>query len=408
MELNKPKYDIFEILFVFFIVMLLGMFFYEMRMALIPPLMAIILIAILAPLHQNPVARRLLILVIVVFAFWFIRDTLAILTPFAIAFGLAYLFDPLVTKLERRNVPRLLSVSVIVFFSLGIFILVLILSIPRVINEIGNLVSFLMALPPKVSAWIKSDGAAIFGRTQEDIVKIQEILDREVTQRLDKFSGSLIEKGIQFTQNLPTILPKFLYLVLTPFLFFYILKDFHKVRRWILELLPIETSWVVREYVEKVDSIISGFFRGQFIVCLLVGILTTTLLLIFRVEYALLIGIMAGALNIVPYVGLAITLFVGLLTGIASPHPLMTCFKIIIAVESIRILENSVLSPRIVGNRVGLHPVWVIFSILIFAHFLGLVGLILAVPMAASLKIFISVGMHSYRRKIWRRKRNDN
>ncbi len=408
MNSNQPKYDIFEILFIVFVVMLLAMFFWTMRVALIPPLLALILAAILAPLYTNPIARRLLILVVVVFALWFIRDTLDILTPFIIAFGLAYLFDPLVTRLERRNVPRLLSVSIIVFLSVGAFIFLLILSIPRIINEIGNLVSFLMGLPPRISVWINEDGAAIFGRTQEDIAKIQEILNREVSGRLAHMSDSLIQKGIQFTQGLPALMPKILYLVLTPFLFFYILKDFHKVRRWILELLPIETSWVVREYVEKVDSIIAGFFRGQFIVCLIVGVLTTTILLLLRVEYALLIGIMAGALNIVPYVGLAITLFVGILTAIASPGPMVTCLKIILAVESVRILENSVLSPRIVGNRVGLHPVWVIFSILIFAHFLGFVGLILAVPLAASLKIFISVGIHSYRRKIWRRKRNEN
>ncbi len=407
MEYNRPRYELFEILFIIFLALLLAMFFYAMRFTLIPPLLALILIAILAPL-KNPVARSLLIVVIVVFLFWFIRDTLDILTPFAIAFGLAYLFHPLVTKLERRNVPRMLSVSIIVFLSLGAFIVIMILSVPRIISELGNLVSFVMGLPPRVGEWINNGGAAIFGDTQEEVAKLQEILNRELPHRLDKVSDLLIQKTIQFTQGLPYIFPKLLYLILTPFLFFYLLKDFHKIRRWILELLPIESSWVVRDYVEKVDSIISGFFRGQFIVCTLVGILTTLLLLLFRVEYALLIGIMAGALNIIPYVGLAITLFVGLLTAIASPDPLMTSLKIIVAVESIRILENSLLSPRIVGNRVGLHPVWVIFSILICAHFLGFVGLVLAVPLAASLKIFVSVGMHSYRRKIWRRKRNEN
>ena len=360
MDLNKQKYDIFEILFIVSLVILLGMFFFSMRVALIPPLLVIIILAFLAPLHKNPLAKRLMILVAVVFAFWFIRDTLDILTPFAIAFALAYLFDPLVTKLERKKVPRLLSVSVIVFLSVGSFVLLLILSIPRMISELGNLVSFSLEIPPRVVDWINSDGAAIFGKTKEDIAKIQEILNREVPHRLASFSDYIIQKVIQTTKNLPKLLPKALYLVLTPFLFFYVLKDFHKVRRWILELLPIETSWVVREYVEKVDSIIAGFFRGQFIVCTLVGILTTTLLLLFRVEYALLIGIMAGALNIVPYVGLAITLFIGLITGIASPHPLMTCLKIILAVESVRVIESSVLAPRIVGNRVGLHPVWVI------------------------------------------------
>ncbi len=408
MNADKPKYELFEILFLVSLTILLGLFFYAMRLALIPPFLVLILLFFLIPLRANPVVMRLIILIVVIFSFWFIRDTMDILAPFAIAFALAYLFDPLVTKLEKKRIPRLTSVSIIVVVSLGLFLLMLTLSIPRIINELRNLVSFIMEIPSHISEWLNSDGASMLGETREDVDKIQAWLDRELPHRMEKVSAYMVAKLVHFTKTLPTLFTKLLYLILTPFLFFYILKDFHKVRRWIKELLPIETSWVVREYVEKVDAIISGFFRGQLIVCTLVGILTTLLLLLFRVEYALLIGIMAGVLNIVPYVGLAITLFTGLVIGIASPNPLTTCLKIVVAVETIRVVESSVLAPRIVGDRVGLHPVWVMFSILIFAHFLGLVGLIIAVPLAASLKIFISVWMHSYRRKIWRRKKNDN
>ncbi len=408
MNIEKPKYELFEILFLVSLTILLGLFFYAMRLALIPPFLVLIILFFLIPLRGNPVVMRLIILIVVIFAFWFIRDTMDILAPFAIAFALAYLFDPLVTRLEKRRIPRITSVSVIVVVTLGFFFLLITLSIPRIINELRNLISFVLEVPSRFSEWFNSDGASYLGKTREDVDKIQVWLDREVPHRMENISAYVVQRLVQITKTLPTLFTKLLYLVLTPFLFFYILKDFHKVRRWIKELLPIETSWVVREYVDKVDAIIAGFFRGQFIVCTLVGILTTLLLLLFRVEYALLIGIMAGALNIVPYVGLAITLFIGLLIGIASPHPLTTCLKIVVAVETIRVVESSVLAPRIVGDRVGLHPVWVMFSILIFAHFLGIVGLIIAVPLAASLKIFISVWMHSYRRKIWRRKRNDN
>jgi len=122
-----------------------------------------------------------------------------------------------------------------------------------------------------------------------------------------------------------------------------------------------------------------------------------------RAPYAILLGLLAGVLNIVPYVGLAITLVIGLLVSLTGPDPFITSLKIVAAIESVRILESSYIAPRIVGNRVGLHPVWVILSILIFAQQLGVLGLVIAVPMAATIKIFISIGVRSYRRKIWRR-----
>ncbi|MBN2355170.1 AI-2E family transporter [candidate division KSB1 bacterium] len=401
----KNKFELYEVFIIICATILLTLYFYELRQILIPPLLAIILVLFFLPFRDHPYARRLIFIIVAIFVFWFIRDTLDILTPFAIAFALSYLFDPLVTKLERKRVPRIISVIAIVTLSLAFFTFAFLYSVPRIINELRNLLAFAMEIPPRIADWLNSEGAGMFARTKEDAAKIQQYLNREIPLRISQFSQSILNSILNFVQTLPMRLGKIVYLILTPFLFFYILKDFTKVKRWIKELLPIETSWVVKEYVDKVDDIIAGFFRGQFIVCTIVGILTSIVLIIFGVEYALLLGMLAGAMNIVPYVGLAITLFIGILIGITSPHPILTCVKIIIAIEGVRIVEGSLLAPRIVGDRVGLHPVWVIFSILIFAHFLGVVGLIIAVPVAATIKIFISVYMHTYRRKIWRRKK---
>lgn len=406
--MTKDKFDLHEVFLVICATILLTIYFYELRPVLIPPLLATIIILFFLPFREHLYARRLLFVVVAIFILWFIRDTLDILTPFAIAFALSYLFDPLVTKLERKRVPRLVSVTAIVVLSLSFFAFALIYSVPRIINELRNLLAFVMEIPPRVAEWLNSEGASLFARTKTDATKIQEYLNTEIPLRMEKFSFSVVNGILNFVQTLPTRLGKVVYLILTPFLFFYILKDFTKIKRWIKEILPIETSWVVQEYVDRIDEIIAGFFRGQFIVCTIVGILTSVVLILMKIDYALLLGILAGALNIVPYVGLAITLFVGILIGITSPHPFLTCVKIIIAVEGVRLIESSILAPRIVGDRVGLHPVWVIFSILIFAHFMGVVGLIIAVPVAATIKIFISAYMHNYRRKIWRRKRDEN
>lgn len=111
---------------------------------------------------------------------------------------------------------------------------------------------------------------------------------------------------------------------------------------------------------------------------------------------------MAGILNLIPYIGLAITLVFGLLVGVFSPSPLLTCLKIVAVIETVQILEGSLLSPRIVGERVGLHPAWVMFAILIFAQFWGFIGLLVAVPLAATIRIFVSAWLSAYRKRIFR------
>jgi predicted PurR-regulated permease PerM len=401
--MGQNKFEKIDVLVVIFISLIFSLFLYQVKVALIPPVLTIILVVLLLPLRDYYFVRHLLWVVIGVFVFWFLLETKAIVAPFIISFALAYLFDPLVTKLEKRKIPRLASVSVIVFTTVGSISVLLYFMIPQMIRELGNLLVFFVGLPARFTEWMKTDGVAFFTDLHIDPKRVESFISNTLPAKYERLFQSALNWVMSLPKNAPHIIGQLLYAVLIPFLFFYILKDFDKVRRWTKELLPIESSWVVRDYLERINAIISGFFRGQFIVCLLVGALTTMALLAFRAPYAIILGLMAGALNIVPYVGLAITLFVGLLVGLTGPDPIITCLKIIAAIEGVRILEGSFIAPRIVGDRVGLHPVWVIFSILIFAHQLGVLGLVIAVPLAATIKIFISIGIRSYRRKIWRR-----
>lgn len=392
-----------DILFIVFVSLIFAFFLYQIKSALIPLVLAIVLIVLLLPYRDHDFVRHLIWVVVGIFTFWFLRETKAIVAPFFIAFALAYLFDPLVSKLEKRKIPRLLSVSIIVSVTLGTIAALAYFLLPRIIEELGHLLVFLLGLPTRLAEWMRVDGAEFFTSLHIDPERVEELFEVTLPEKYDQLFESALNMVMQFPKYAPPIIGRLLYGVLVPFLFFYILKDFDKVKRWILELLPIESSWVVRDYLERINTIISGFFRGQFIVCLLVAVLSTLALLAFRAPYAILLGLLAGALNIVPYVGLAITLFVGLLIALTGPDPILTSLKIIAAIEGVRILESSYIAPRIVGDRVGLHPVWVIFSILIFSNQLGVLGLVIAVPLAATIKIFVSIGIRSYRRKIWRR-----
>jgi predicted PurR-regulated permease PerM len=218
----------------------------------------------------------------------------------------------------------------------------------------------------------------------------------------DKIQGifeALSRTAGDLTAALSRLAGQVLNLILVPILFFYLLKDFNRIKDFIHCHLPKASSEKIRRYIRSINRIIGGFFRGQLIVCTIVAVLTTFLLYIFDVPYALILGLLAGILNIIPYIGLAITLTIGILIGLLSPQPLVTLLKTVIIIEAVQIMEGNVLSPRIVGNRVGLHPVWVIFSVLIFAHFWGIPGLLIAVPTAAIIKIFVSDFLDHYRKQ---------
>jgi predicted PurR-regulated permease PerM len=399
----SSKFEKIDSIIVVFLSLLFALFLYEMRQALIPPFLTLILVVLLLPLRQHSYVRYIIGVVIAIFIFWFMRETKAIIAPFAVALTLAYLFDPLVTALEKKRIARLASVSIIVISTGLILGLLIYFMVPRMLAELRDLLVFLLGTPTRLTEWLKTDGAQFFKSLGIDPVQVEAYVAAKLPLKYYQWLEAALNWVLALPKNAPRIFSGIVYAVLIPFLFFYILKDFDKVKRWTKELLPIESSWVVKDYLDRINAIISGFFRGQLIVCLTVGILTTVVLLLLKVQYAILLGLMAGALNIVPYVGLGITLFFGLLIGLTGPAPMITSTKIIFAIESVRLLESSFIAPRIVGDRVGLHPVWVIFSILIFAHLLGVLGLVIAVPLAASLKIFISIGIRSYRRKLWRR-----
>ena len=152
-------------------------------------------------------------------------------------------------------------------------------------------------------------------------------------------------------------------------------------------------------YLWRTNRILGGYIRGQLIVCSIVGLLTGVGLAVLNLPFAILIGFITGVLNIIPYIGLYISLGLALLTGFFTANPLISMLKISGIFVFVQMLEAYTISPRVVGQRVGLHPVGVIFSILIFSRFLGFWGLIIGVPTAALIKFLVDEWK---RRQKWR------
>ena len=366
----------------------LAVFLYATRAIINPILAFIILFAFLYPIRGYALAKITLLVSLFLFAIWFIDETRLILTPFAVSLALAYLFDPLVTHMKKLRIPRWVSVLAIEILVIGVIVLLLLVLAPQFLSQLKELVNKSVVYSKTISGWIESELLLWLDTTFEiDLEKIQDFAFTDLSSKIEQIFDTFFKSVSGVTLAISTAVGQLLNLVLIPFLFFYLLKDFPKIQNWVHQNLRGDTGSVIENYLHKIDTVISGFFRGQLIVCLIVGSLTTLGLWIFGVRYALLLGLMAGVLNIIPYIGLF------------SPSPWTSLIKIIAVIETVQILESSFFSPRIVGDRVGLHPAWVIFSILIFSHFWGILGIILAVPSAAVIKIFLSNLMTSVHKK---------
>jgi predicted PurR-regulated permease PerM len=386
---DKPsqRYDI--LLFIGAAVLLVVLL-YAFREIISPPIAGAILIMFLLPLPSHPIKRSLIILTVFLFAVWFALKTAVILMPFIISLVLAYLFDPVIDRMEQIRLPRALSVLIVVLIVLGLFTMASIFLIPQIIRELRELIDQSIVYSNKLAAWVQEDGLAFLERFGADHEKLKEIATNELPARLQQVLVAFFRGALNFTSAASAAFGQLLNLVLIPFLFFYLLKDIDHLKKWCKGFFVSRDGWLSESNLGKVDHVLSGYIRGQLIVCLTVGVVTSIALSVLGIRYALILGIVAGVFNLVPYIGLAITLVLGLLVGIFSPSPLITCIKIVVVIEAVQIIEGAVLSPRIVGERVGLHPALVMFAILVFSHFWGFVGLLIAVPLAAIIKIFAS------------------
>jgi predicted PurR-regulated permease PerM len=187
------------------------------------------------------------------------------------------------------------------------------------------------------------------------------------------------------------------YVFLTPILIFYLLRDWRSIERRLGELVPGPYRDRVVGFASEYDRLLARYLRGQLLAAGIVGVLTWLGFLIAGFPYALLLGAVAGVFNIIPYMGLVASLIPALVIAIFSASPLIALVKILVVFAVVQVLDSSVIGPRVVGEAVGLHPVWVLLALAVSGYFFGFVGLLIAVPLAVLVKLLLTVALARYR-----------
>lgn len=336
---------------------------------------------VLWPVRKKRAPRALLIAGGFLLLLWFVTKISGILIPFAVVYLLAYLLDPAIQFLRKRyGVRRWLSslvVSLLVVGTLAAFILIL---APNAANQVQSLTERLLNALSGWQTWLETV-PVLDNLEAAGLINKEEAID-QLTTLVQQQAGQLPEAIRQLLQSLGSLLGLITTLALVPVILFYTMKDYPYLKRSLIELFPTREGR--RDYLVDAGSIVGNYLRGQLIISAIATVNVSFWLLIGGVPFWLLIGLLAGLLNFVPNLGAIITMVVGVFVAFAFGGWVEALIVLVVLLGQ-SLLEQSVLTPNIMSHQVGLHPVLILLSLLAFGSFLGIFGLLIAVPVTAIL-----------------------
>lgn len=309
-----------------------------------------------------------------------------VLTPFLVAALLAYLGDPLVNRLMHLKLPRVLAVTivftVIMFFVVSLFLFLIPLLARQLGDFINRLPEFLVWLQQFALPWI-NESIGVNISLDPQALKVM------LTDHWQQAGDIAVTVWKTISQSGLAIIGWFAKLLLIPVVTFYLLCDWQKVAKGIRELLPRRIESNVMKLWHECDEVIGAFMRGQLFVMLVLAIIYWLGLSLIGLDLALMLGVLAGLLTIVPYLGLIVGILAASIAALVQFHDGLHIVYVVIIFTIGHLIENFALVPWLVGDRIGLHPVAVIFAVLAGGHLFGFTGVLLALPVAAVLMVLV-------------------
>ncbi|TQM91565.1 AI-2E family transporter [Roseinatronobacter monicus] len=317
---------------------------------------------------------------------WVLGD---MLLPFVTGAAIAYFLNPLVTKLTRVGAPRALAVAILMLTAIGLIVLAGLLVIPVVISQAVQFSATVPDLLARLQEFLSARFPNLSG------------LEDTLQTSLATMGEAIRDRGAELAQgvwrSVSGLVSALIFLVITPVVAFYLLLDWPRVLKGADDLLPRQHAPVIRDLAGQIDRSIAGFVRGQVTVCLILAVYYATALGLVGLQFGLAIGVTAGLISFVPYIGAILggVLAIGVALWQFWDTPSSIAIVVVIFVIG-QILEGNILVPRIVGHSVRLHPVWLLFAISSFGMLFGFTGMLIAVPLAASVGVLVRFGLAQY------------
>jgi predicted PurR-regulated permease PerM len=322
---------------------------------------------------------------------WLFND---ILLPFVLGIAVAYLLNPLVKLMGRAGFNRLAATLIILASFLLVTLAGLALTIPLLYREIMELAEDLPGMIDKLQDMVEpyqNHIQSLLGKGGEDALSM-----------LGKNSEGALGAGTALLSSLKTggaaVTSFVTVLIVAPIVAFFMMLEWPKILDWGKDLLPRQHMDTILDLVKKIDKKLAGFVRGQFTVAVLLGLIYAVALSLAGLRYGFLIGIFAGIFSIIPMVGSTLGLLVSVLVAYLQTGDMMYVALIGGIFITGQIVEGNFLTPKLVGDSVGLHPLWVFFALMAGGALFGIVGMLIAVPVAAVFSVIIAFLLQQYKK----------
>lgn len=385
----------------------LGLFLFSIRSILNPFILFLLLLFLVQPYSGTRFHVMLVSTAALLTFIWVLDTTGFLLAPFVLALVLAYIQHPMVARLERRGVSRLVATVLLALPAIALIGVVLFVGIPALSAQIAEFIrgtpAFLQTATLRLEQWqAQLQSRDLPWLDEQAMVDRLRSIQPEAVMAWMQQRQAAIAQGVWtgllgVGKGVGAILSLLSYVFLTPIITFYLLRDWPSIQARLRELVPGPYRDRVVGFASEYDRLLARYLRGQVLAAAIVGVLTWMGFLIAGFPYALLLGVVAGVFNIIPYMGLVASLIPALVIALFSASPLIALAKIAAVFTVVQVLDSSVIGPRVVGEAVGLHPVWVLLALAVTGYFFGFVGLLIAVPLAVLVKLLLGYALNRYR-----------
>ncbi|MDZ4862941.1 MAG: AI-2E family transporter [Gemmatimonadota bacterium] len=376
----------------------------SLRDVLTPPLVLPLALAALWPLRDRPGVGIAMAGAVLLTLAWALALYGSLLGPFILALGVAYLLAPLVDRLEQRGVKRGLAILLVVLPPLAVVVILVALTGPQLWAQavaVTNAMPRFATTALELLSGLRARLERLAFLTAEQRLWLHDLDATEVASLLQQNADGLLraaaEWGLAFVRRLGTLLGFLGYLVITPVVAFYLLRDWRPLLLSVEELIPASPRPALVAFLHEYDTSLGRFIRGQLIEATLIGVLTGAGLAILGVPSALLLGVIGGLANLIPYVGFAIAIVPALIVALTMPDPIGGLLRVGGVFLVVQFIDGNVTGPKIVGGSVGLHPVAMMLALTFGGAVLGFAGLLLAIPLAVLGKMLLSRLLVRYR-----------
>ncbi|MDX0404275.1 AI-2E family transporter [Sinorhizobium medicae] len=318
----------------------------------------------------------------------------SILLPFLAGMALAYFLDPVADRLERLGLNRLMATIAILVAFVVVLALSLMIIVPLVFTQAAEFIEKMPGYITKLQAFLTDSQTTLLPDWLAGQMATIKQNSAKLLEQGASFLGSLFQQIWNSGMALLNILSLF---VITPVVAFYLLLDWDRMVDRVDSWIPRDYVEVVRQIARDMNASIAGFVRGQGSLCVILGLYYAIGLTLVGLNFGLLIGLFAGMISFIPYVGSLVGLVLALGVALVQFWPDYIWILLVLAVFfSGQFLEGNILQPKLVGRSVGLHPVWLMFALLAFGALFGFVGLLVAVPAAAAIGVLVRFGIQRY------------